>query len=261
MFQIFDSDGQPLTLYVTIKCNGRKRFRVWCEEYQQRNSKYADRVVDVDGSRTIYFSLPITPNRLFVGCKNADNIADKDFEISVMQVPLAKYDIYIDDEARQFLKFAEKFAQTCGQVNPNPNGTFFATGDRKFRIKYFPVIKDYGSGQAISTPARIGHKSGIIEVAKCKFDRYTVPMRLVILLHEFSHKYRNPKIGLNISNEFGADVNALYLYLGKGYSKIDAICVFAKVFLKAQTDDNIRRIRKLQEYIQRFENQEYAQKI
>jgi hypothetical protein len=60
---------------------------------------------------------------------------------------------------------------------------------------------------------------------------------------------------------FGADINALYLYLGTGWSKIDAITVFAKVFLKAQTDSNILRIRKIQDYIQRFENQEYAQII
>jgi hypothetical protein len=86
-------------------------------------------------------------------------------------------------------------------------------------------------------------------------------MRVIILLHEFSHKYRNPKIGLPISNEFGADINALYIYLGSGFSKIDAICVFAKVFLKAQSDENIKRLRKIQDYIQRFENQEYAKRI
>jgi len=131
----------------------------------------------------------------------------------------------------------------------------------KFKIKYFPIIPDYATGRPINTPARIGHKTGIIEVAKIKFDNYTVAMRMMILLHEFSHKYRNPKIGLKISNEFGADINALYIYLGIGFSKIDAICVFANVFLKAQTDDNIMRIRKLQDYIQKFENQEYAQLI
>ena len=117
---------------------------------------------------------------------------------------------------------------------------------------------DYATGNAVNTPARIGHKTGIIEVAKSKFDRYTVPMRVMILLHEFSHKYRNPKIGLPIAHESGADVNGLYLYLGVGFSKVDAICVFANVFLKAQTDSNIQRMRKIQEYIQKFENQEYA---
>ena len=159
------------------------------------------------------------------------------------------------------MQFAINFSQMCGFQNPAPQGTFYQTKDAKFKIKYFPIIPDYATGRPINTPARIGHKTGIIEVAKIKFDNYTVAMRMMILLHEFSHKYRNPKIGLKISNEFGADINALYIYLGIGFSKIDAICVFANVFLKAQTDDNIMRIRKLQDYIQKFENQEYAQLI
>ena len=85
-------------------------------------------------------------------------------------------------------------------------------------------------------------------------------MRLIILLHEFSHKYKNPKIGLEISNEVGVDINALYIYLGLGFSKIDAITVFANVFLKAQTKGNIERMRKIMDYIQKFENQEFAKK-
>ena len=81
---------------------------------------------------------------------------------------------------------------------------------------------------------------------------------MIILLHEFSHKYRNPKIDLEISNEVGADLNALYIYLGLGYSKVDAIFVFANVFLKAQSQGNLDRMRKIMDYIKRFENQEFA---
>jgi len=79
-------------------------------------------------------------------------------------------------------------------------------------------------------------------------------------LHEFSHKYKNPTIGLPIDHESGADINALYIYLGLGFSKVDAIYVFANVFLKAQTDGNMRRMRKIQQYTAAFENEEYAHK-
>jgi ferritin len=95
-------------------------------------------------------------------------------------------------------------------------------------------------------------------VAYSKFKNYTIPMRIDILLHEFSHKYKNPKIGLEISNEIGADINALYIYLGLGFSKIDAICVFGNVFLKAQSSGNQERMRKIMDYINKFENQEFA---
>jgi ferritin len=56
----------------------------------------------------------------------------------------------------------------------------------------------------------------------------------------------------------GADLNALYIYLGLGYSKVDAIFVFANVFLKAQSQGNMVRMRKIMDYIKRFENQEFA---
>jgi hypothetical protein len=259
--RIVETQGKSLTLYITIQCNGQKRFRVWGEEYGKRNSKYAEREITVDGSRTIYFSLPISPKQLFVGVKNVANIMDTDFTVSIMEAPPIRYDIDMDSEIEEFVAFAQEFSQTCGNINPSPRGTTFRPKGSNFRIKYFPIIYDYRSGSKLNTPARIGHNSGIIEVAKAKFDRYTIPMRIVILLHEYSHKYRNPKIGLPISSEIGADLNALYIYLGLGYSKIDAICVFAKVFLKAQTEDNMKRMRKIQEYIQRFENQEYAKKL
>jgi hypothetical protein len=259
--KIYPSDNREMSLVITIKCNGKKRFRVWSEEYQRINSKYADRIVEVDGKRTIFFSFPVTPKNLFIGCKNADNINDSDFEVEIIETPLRKYNIFLDAEAMSFLQFAIKFSQTCGWQTPEMQGTVYKSDDGRFRIKYFPIIIDRASGKAINTPARIGHNTGIIEVSKKRFDKYTIPMRITILLHEFSHKYRNPKINLPISNEFGADINALYLYLGVGFSKIDGITVFAKVFLKAQTDSNIQRMRKIQDYIQRFENQEYAQVI
>lgn len=258
MHKIIDTDNQAFTVYITINANGNKKFRVWCEEYGKVNSRYADRVINVEGRRTIFFSLPVTPRRMFFGCLNMENPHDKDFTISITQTPARSYDIQTDELSRSFLQFAIQFSQVCGFLNPAPNGSVKTSPDGNFRIKYFPVIVDNQTGKAVNTPARIGHRTGIIEVAKNRFDKYTVPMRVMILLHEFSHKYRNPNMGLPISHEIGADVNGLYLYLGVGFSKVDAICVFANVFLKAQTDGNIQRMRKIQDYIQRFENQEYA---
>lgn len=248
-----------MSLNITIKCGGLKRFRVWAEDSGRKNSKYADREIEVDGNRTIYFSFPVSPKSLFIGCLNVDNPHDKSFDFIIEEVPLKEYNIWLDDETRKFVQLAINFSQFCGFKLPQSQaGVLYSSDDEKFRIKYFPVIKDYATGNTLSTPARIGHKSAIIEVSATKFIRYTIPMRVCILLHEFSHKFKNPKIGLEISNEFGADINALYIYLGLGFSKIDAICVFANVFLKAQTEGNMQRMRKIQDYITRFENQEYA---
>ena len=254
----FDSGNRVFCLYLVITCKGQKKFRVWAEDFGKPNSKYANRDIIVNNKRTIHFNFPVSPKKLYVGVVNTENQSDKDFEVMLMEAPLKTYNIWLDGQTQDFLKLATQFSQVSGFTQGTDQGKIFTTDDKQFTIRYFNVIRDYVSGRALNTPARIGHRTGIIETAKVKFDTYTIPMRMIILLHEYSHKYKNPKIGLEISNETGADINALYIYLGLGFSKIDAICVFANVFLKAQTQGNIERMRKIMDYIQRFENQEFA---
>jgi len=258
--QKIQSNNRKFSLYITIKCAKAKKFRIWAEEFQKRNSKYADREIVVEGERTIHVNFPVSPQALFIGVLNSENPDDKDFSVDLQEQDLITYNVWLDSETRDFLSLAVPFSQVSGFSSATEQGRVYTTEDKEFTIKYFDVIRDQKSGQPMSTPARIGHKSGIIETAKVKFDKYTIPMRLVILLHEFSHKYKNPKIGLDIRDETGADINALYIYLGLGFSKIDAICVFANVFLKAQTKGNIERMRKIMDYIQKFENQEFAKR-
>ena len=255
-----ESNNRKFCLYITIKCAKEKKFRVWAEEFQKANSKYADREIIVKGERRIHFNFPVTPQNLFIGVLNSENPQDKDFTVDIVEGDLITYNIWLDAETNDFLTLAIPFSQIAGFTQASENGRVFQTSDKQFTIKYYDVIRDQKSGQIMNTPARIGHRSGIIETSKAKFDSYTIPMRLIILLHEFSHKYKNPKIGLDISDETGADINALYIYLGLGFSKIDAICVFANVFLKAQTKANIERMRKIMDYIQRFENQEFTKR-
>jgi len=256
----YNTANAKFSLVITISCDGKKTFRVWAEETGKQNSRYADRVVEVNGVRTIHINFPTSPELIFLGVLNAVNPKDTDFQVGTIEAPLTTYNIWLDDETKRFLKLSTTFSTVCGYEPASDNGRLFRSGNGEFNIKYFNVIRDYKTGQAMNTPARIGHRTGNIEAAKVKFDTYTIPMRQIILDHEFSHVYKNPKMGLQISNEVGADINALYFYLGLGYSKIDAICVFANVFLKAQTKSNIERMRKIMEYIQRFENQEFAQK-
>ena len=256
--QEYNSNNEKFSLIISVKTNGTKRFRVWAEDLGKKNSKYADREIKVDGERRIYFSFAVSPKKLFIGCVNCENLEDKDFEVVLMKTPLRDYNIWLDQDTKDFLQLAIPFSQISGFENANSNGRIFTTDDKRFQIKYFDIIRDYASGKTLNTPARIGHQTGNIEIAKVKFDKYTVAMRMAILLHEFSHVYKNPKIDLEISNETGADINALYIYLGLGFSKIDAICVYANVFLKAQTKGNVERMRKIMDYIAKFENEDFA---
>jgi hypothetical protein len=254
MEQIWETDNRPMSLWVAISCKGKSKFRVVASDSEHKNSNYADRTIEVDEYRKIYLSLPVSPKKLKISVVRISG--SPDFLVDIKEKTLKTYEIFKDSESRKFLDFAMAFSKQCGYEKALPTGRIFKTNDNYFKIKFFPVI--IAEGRVSTTPARIGHTTGTIEIAKLPFDRYTVPMRMIILLHEFSHVYRNPKIGLDISNEVGADLNALYLYLGMGFSKVDAIYVFCNVFYKAQTPSNINRMRKIYDYIERFDKGEFA---
>ena len=259
MLKEWQSNNRSISLSVTVKCKGKKRFVVFAKEKGVSNSKYANREIDVDGERNITLSFPVTPQKMFIGIADLNNLSGNDFKVIINEVPLKKYNIWMDAETNDFLSLCVHFCRVCGYKEASVDGRLYKTSDDKFNIKYYPVIVDYLTKKIINTPARIGHQTGTIEVAKRNFDTYTFPQRMIILLHEFSHKYRNPKLGLEINNEIGADINALYIYLGMGFSKVEALYVFANVFLRAQTQGNIERMRKIVDYINRFENGEFAQ--
>lgn len=255
MEKVWETNKRPISLNVSIKCEKKCRFRVQAVGVNV-NTKYADRTIEVEGYRTIYLSFPVSPEKVRVIVTALDNSSN--FMVDVKEKTLKTYEIHMDQETSQFVKFAQTFSEQAGYEQASPKGRWFKTKDGRFKLQFYPFITDPRTGKASTTPARIGHNSGKIDVSKFHFDRYTIPMRMCILLHEYSHVYRNPKIDLEIDNEIGADLNALYIYLGLGYSKVDAIYVFANVFLKAQTDGNMQRMRKIMEYIKKFENEEYA---
>ena len=50
----------------------------------------------------------------------------------------------------------------------------------------------------------------------------------------------------------------LKLATGKGSIVTLTVCVFGQVFLKAQSSGNQARLRKIMDYVNKFENQEFA---
>jgi hypothetical protein len=117
-----------------------------------------------------------------------------------------------------------------------------------FRIDYLDDITDE-NGRSLRTPARISRSEGIIQVSKKKFETYTIPMRMAILLHEFSHYYLNT----DMANETEADLNGLIIYLGLGYPRIDAYNVFTQVFMTTPNEINENRMKIIDDFIQNFE--------
>ena len=197
--------------------------------------------------------MPVSPKDALVYIYNeangnlsvgVDNTVDVD---SITKEPLEKKLDVIDMSnplVRSFINFATRFSYNAGSL---PSGNY-VSDDKQFVIKYLPIIEDEGVEQ--TTPARVDIDSGTIEISKRQFLDYTVPNRMAILLHEFSHVYLND----NVDDEVEADLNGLLIYLGLGYPRIEAFEVFAKTFLNAPSDLNGMRYEKIKNFIDNFEN-------
>jgi hypothetical protein len=266
MISYIPTKRRQFTLYLDFTTKRPEKIRVITKDATKANTVYSDRTIQVNGKRQIYITLPLSPEALALEVFNVaiDRKLEKDpsFEVTVKAKPLIKYDIVTDEDTRDFIDFNNWFSENAGMISATrPDGTpsIYKSANGKYTIQYFDVIKDE-NGSPMTTPARIGHTSGTIQVAANAFRKYTIPMRHVILDHEFSHKYRNPKLGFPIEDEIGADINALYFYLGEGFSKVDATEVYCNVFYRAQNKENLKRLQVINKFIKDFENEEYAKR-
>lgn len=244
---------EELTLVIKVHTKQSCNVRIKVVDSEQPNTSFTDRYKTVDGEAIFFVRMPVSGREALVYVYNEDNGnlpvgSDNTIEVvAITKEALEKKMDVVDMSnplVRSFVDFATRFSYNAGSM---PSGTYISD-DRKFVISYLPTITDGGEEQ--STPARIDIDNGLIEISKKQFITFTVPNRIAILFHEFSHVYLND----NVDDEVEADLNALLIYLGLGYPRIEAFEVFAKTFLNAPTDLNQMRYDKICEFIENFEN-------
>jgi hypothetical protein len=243
---------EELTLLIKVRTYQPEQIRLKVSDADQPNTAFTDRYKTIDGESIFFVRMPVSPKNCLVCVYNEANGnlpvgSDNTIEVeSITKEALDKKLDVIDFSnplVRSFVNFATRLSYNAGSL---PSGTY-VSDDKKFVIKYLPIIQDNGVEQ--STPARIDIDTGVIEISKKQFFDYTVPNRLAILLHEFSHVYLND----NVDDEVEADLNGLLIYLGLGYPRIEAFEVFAKTFLNAPTNQNKMRYDKIKDFIDNFE--------
>jgi hypothetical protein len=255
----------PFSLIVKVKSKSPETIRIKAKDNRKPSTLYINRKGVVNGEREFELKFPLSPSSLIVSVFNEKNgnfpsNEDSSFEVSEIKVEKLKtYELWTTEESRNFIQFAKEFAENAsvlssGSTTPH----IYRSNDAKFTIDYYDIIRDKVTGKKLSTPARIGHNSGIIEVSKKHFLSYTVPMRMVILLHEFAHKFLNPTIGRPISYETGADIQALNIYLSLGFSELEAHQAFLYVFKNADTEENHKRYKIINDFITKFNKGQVA---
>lgn len=267
MFLPIPTKQQAFALYLNCENTTaqEKRLRIVCFDLDKKNTNYIDRYVILKPSQKREIKLPFPTSPKQMGCsvyntitKIPAHIPDPSFKATVSRITkLEACEIWIDEQTTAFVKFAQKFSENAGINAP---ADYFDDA-MQFWIRYSDTLTyrsdKYGIIES-ATPSRIGHVTGKIEVSQKLFTKYSIPGRMVILLHEYSHKYQNPKTGQSIENEMAADLNALYIYLGLGYPRTDAKEMFLNVFQKSPVDQNIDRYKIIEKFITDFDNGKIA---
>ena len=251
---LYGSNKQPVMLQLTVATQAPQKMRLRVYDSKKPNTFYTDRDHILNGKKNFYVRMPISPEISVVEIFNERNGdlkagADKSFQLLGRQaLPLpTKIEglANMNKNVGSAIKFFQDFAERAGYLS---TGTYYSD-DGKFRIDYVDIIRDE-NGRAQRTPSRVHTETGVIQVSAHHFRRYTVPKRIAILFHEYSHFYENT----NQRDEVEADLNALLIYLGLGYPRIEAHQAFLDVFKNSPSDMNRKRYDILNKFIQSFDD-------
>lgn len=272
--KLVNTNREPQTWRLTVETASPQKIRIVVGNAKKPYTIYTDRYNTVKGKAVFYVRMPQTPDVAFLDVINQKNGLKKDgedrtFKVTKFEKMALQTDYKIFDynaKSKSFIEFLQDFCENAAIVSSNHS--IYRSPDGVFRIDYLDnihdlrqFVKDPKTGQPIKnknygrvmkTPARIGRKSGVIEVSKTLFLDYTVPMRMIVLLHEVAHVYLN-KVDID---EVEADLNALKIYLGLGYPRIEAHQAFTEIFYNADTKLNRERYAVIRNYIQRFEEKQ-----
>ena len=217
----------------------------------------------VSGSRVIDIRLPLCPKNGFIKIWNA-SASDKKgktqgFKVDgIKRVPLtAKLNVQDsqNESLKKFLKFAMEFSECASYLSTqtgDSDRSIYKSDDGKFEIHFLDEI--IGSdGKPRRTSMRVNNRTGVMELAKKYVVKYTIPERIAILLHEFSHFYLN-KVH---SDEFEADMNALMIYCALGFPRKEGATAFYKVFYRTPSDLNVDRMNKIMALLKNFDRTDF----
>lgn len=245
-----NTNREKQTICVKVRVDMPMPVRILLFDPEKKFAVYSDAVVPVHKKEDMFFiRLPQAPRtailRLTVNVPNGQQY-EKNLKAVVKVLPL-KQNLhafnYLDPEIVSFVNFAQVVAEDIGIMS---NGVYWDDSG-KYRVHIVDSIKK--DGHILTTPACIGENTGRIQLAHGPMTNMTIPGRVYTQLHEFNHFYKNRRI----EDEVEADLRALSIGLGLGYSRYEARKVFLSIFHSHPSQLNAVRNEKIKKFIDNFE--------
>lgn len=232
---------RPVTLRITVFDPATKRV-------------YARRLLKLSKSLNLLVKMPIVPDELTARIVS-ENETPKGEGFRVERIEVKQDTICpleLTENDCKFIAFAKWFATELPRLEAGAKGTIYQS--EGFSILYLDQLRD--GETELTTPARIDRSSGMIEISKKAIADYTVPMLVIMLLHEYGHKWKNPEFGKEVANELTADIIAVHIALNLGFDYTEVENCYRAVFAKKDTDLNRKRMKAIQEFIRLFRDNE-----
>jgi len=248
---------EEFTLLIKIRTPKSEKIHLIVSDESHKNTVFTNRWKTINGDCSFFVRMPVSGKYSIISLYNErvgkDVESDNSFEVlDIKKLPLEKRLDVVDfsnSNLRSFINFCTRFCFNAGHISSG----LYKSSDGRFTIDYVPTIISSKSGKELETPARISKDSGRIQVSQKKFVGDTIPMRMAILLHEYSHFYVNK----DINDESEADLNGLLIYLGLGYPRFEGHEAFLKTFIDTPSEMNKIRYDKIKAFIEDFEKNNY----
>lgn len=228
----------PTQLYVTLQVNRKSKIRMYILSDEYKNTAIASRDFDLENAYNFSLMLPINGKSVTFVAKNLSggkirilNIEKRHLQTSIPEV------LYSNSIISEFVNHAISISL---RMNVLQNGLYVSKkGNIKIELKdELTVFDKNGREMATKSVARVCSNTKIIEVSKKNIMVYTVSGIFAILCHEFAHVYMNTVA----TSEKEADDNAMMIYLGLGFSRVDLVSTWSKVYKNADNKGNRMRI-------------------
>lgn len=273
MKQRIYTGSEAMTLKIPVTTKGEQNIRVIVKDSEQENTILTDVIKTVNGQYNFFVMMPLCRKYVDLIIVNDDDGSDNGFTyngkkgkgkdqgkgndndtLQKMHLIRRMNDIdFSSYKLKEYIRFIQQFCYNCGVLavnDPKKASNFYHSDGKNFWIKYLPVIINAETGQEEDTPARIAQDGSFIEVSQKYFINYTVPMRMAVLLHEYSH----PFINKNPNDETEADLNGLFIYLALGYPRMEGGQAWCDVAYNSPTEENVQRVEMVTKFIEHFDN-------
>lgn len=232
----------PMILEVRVNSNVYANVQVYVLKPEYENTAIVCREMRFRGSFVFKLMLPINGDKVVVVARDKNTNDEKPKIVSVERSHLETnipQELYNNPLIPEFIQHALEFSLRASFL---PLGDYNSKkGNIKIKlVDSLEALDKDGVVRKTKSVARVDSKTRVIEVSKQNFKNYTVSGRFAILCHEFAHVYMNK----DKHNEEEADKNAMKIYLGLGFSRVDLLTTWIKVYKNADNPENRKRLEK-----------------